>query len=248
MGKADLHVHTSFSDGMASAGEVLDWVEQKTDLDVVAITDHDDVAGAFRAREMWAKGRYRFDFVTGVEITTIEGHLLGLFVEEPLPNLCHVEEAIEAVSKQGGICLAPHPLNWLTRSLGIRELRRLSTGADAGLAGVELANCSPGSAMRRRTAASLNRNELRLAEVGGSDAHFQDFIGGAYTLFEGTSASELKHAIRRRETEARHGARPALWQMGPRRLAHQAYRGLMTTPRRMGWGPTARSFVRRVFG
>jgi predicted metal-dependent phosphoesterase TrpH len=246
MGKADLHVHTSFSDGMASAREVLDWVEERTDLDAVAITDHDDVAGALRAREVWARRSYRFDFITGVEITTIEGHLLGLFVEEPLPNLCRVEEAVEAVAKQGGICVAPHPLNWLTRSLGIRELRLLSSGADAGLAGVELANCSPGSRMRRARAASLNQAELGLAEIGGSDAHFPDFIGGAYTSFEGTGAAELKAAIMARTTRAHDGPRPAFWQIGPRRLAHQAYRGIMTTPRRMGWGPTARSFVRRV--
>jgi predicted metal-dependent phosphoesterase TrpH len=242
MGKADLHIHTSFSDGMASAREVLDWTEQRTVLDAIAITDHDDATGALRAREVWAKGAYRFDFIVGVEITTIEGHLLGLFVEEPLPNLCHVEDAVEAVRKQGGVCVAPHPLNWLTRSLGVRELRRVS-----GLSGLELTNCSPGSRLRRAKAAALNRTELRLAEIGGSDAHFPDFIGGAYTEFEGTTAAELKTAIIERKTRARRGARPSLWDIGPRRLAQQGYRGIMTTPRRMGWAPTARSFIQRVF-
>ena len=57
MGKADLHVHTSFSDGMAPAREVLDRVEERTGLDVLAITDHDDVAGSLLARGVWAKGR-----------------------------------------------------------------------------------------------------------------------------------------------------------------------------------------------
>jgi predicted metal-dependent phosphoesterase TrpH len=232
---------------MASARQVLDWVEHKTELDVIAITDHDSVEGALRARELWARGRYRFDFVAGVEITTIEGHLLALFVEEPLPNLCRVDEAVEAVSRQGGVCVAPHPLNWLTRSLGVRELRRLALEPASGLAGLELANCSPGSRIRRATAASLNREVLGLAEVGGSDAHFPDFIGGAFTSFQGKSAAQLRQAIESRKTRAEHGPRPALWEIGPRRLAQQAYRGIMTTPRRMGWGPTARSFVRRVF-
>jgi predicted metal-dependent phosphoesterase TrpH len=228
VGKADLHV-------------------QNTDLDVVAITDHDDVEGSHRARDVWAKGGYRFDFVAGVEITTIEGHLLGLFIEDPVPNLCRVEEAVEAVLKQGGMCVAPHPLNWLTRSLGVRELRRLSSAGRPGLDGIELANCSPGSRLRRATAAALNREELGLAEIGGSDAHFVDFIGGAYTQFEGRNANDLKTAIVGRATKAHEGPRPAFWEIGPRRLAQQAYRGIMTTPRRMGWGPTTRSFVRRVF-
>ncbi len=241
-GKADLHVHTSYSDGMAGARELLDYVEAQTDLDVLAITDHDDVRGALKARDIWARGNYRFGLVTGAELTTIEGHLLALFVEEPLPNLCRVDEALEAIHKQGGLAVAPHPMNPFTRSLGARELRRAE-----GLHGIEAASCSPGGAMRRAKALALNR-ELGLAEVGGSDAHFLDFIGGAYTSFEGTTAAELKQAILSGKTTARNGRRPSLRQIGVRRLAQQTYRGIMTTPRRMGWGPTAGSFVRRMFG
>jgi len=242
MGKADLHVHTSHSDGMADARAVLEYVEAHTALEVLAITDHDDIRGALKAREIWARGHYRFELVTGVELTTIEGHLLALFVEEPLPNLCHMEEALEAIRKQGGLAVAPHPMNPFTRSLGERELRRAE-----GLHGIEAASCSPGGAMRRAKALALNR-ELGLAEVGGSDAHFLDFIGGAYTTFPGSTASELKQAILSRETSARNGRRPSLREIGVRRLTQQTYRGIMTTPRRMGWGPTAGSFVRRIFG
>ena len=242
MGKADLHVHTSYSDGMAGAREVLDYVEAQTDLDVLAITDHDDVRGALKAREIWARGNYRFELVTGAELTTIEGHLLALFVDEPLPNLCHMEKALEAILRQGGVAVAPHPMNPFTRSLGARELRRAE-----GLHGIEAASCSPGSAMRRAKALALNR-ELGLAEVGGSDAHFLELIGGAYTSFEGRTGAELKAAILTGTTAAANGRRPSLRQIGVRRLAQQTYRGIMTTPRRMGWGPTAHSFVRRIFG
>src|SRR5512145_2424585 len=123
LGKADLHVHTSYSDGMAGAREVLDYVEAHTDLDVLAVTDHDDVRGGLLAREIWARGNYRFELVVGAELTTIEGHLLALFVEEPLPNLCRVEKALEAIHKQGGLAVAPHPMNPFTLSMGPRALR-----------------------------------------------------------------------------------------------------------------------------
>ena len=242
MGKADLHVHTSYSDGMADARELLDYVEERTDLDVLAVTDHDDVRGALKARDIWARGRYRFELVVGAELTTIEGHLLALFVEEPLPNLCRVEKALEAINRQGGLAVAPHPMNPFTRSLGARELRRAE-----GLHGIEAASCSPGGAMRRAKALALNR-ELGLAEVGGSDAHFLDFVGAAYTTFEGKTATELKQAIASRATAAANGHRPSLREIGAGRLLRQTYRGIMTTPRRMGWGPTAGSFVRRIFG
>ncbi len=234
---------------MASRREMLDWGEGRTDLDVIAITDHDSIAGAMAAREVWAHGNYRFDFVPGVEITTIEGHLLALFVEEPLPNLCRVEVAVEAVHRQGGICVAAHPMNPLTRSLGAKELRRLANRTDgAHLDAIETANCSPGSRWRRKQAVALNDSELGLATVGGSDAHFPEFSGGAYTRFDGTTGAELKAAILAGTTQAQDGPRPTYWQIGPRRLAHQTWRGIMTTPRTMGWGATTRSFVRRVFG
>src|SRR5438094_274782 len=53
-GKADLHIHTSFSDGMADVPELLDYVESETDLDIIGIVDHDDVRGALAAREQGA--------------------------------------------------------------------------------------------------------------------------------------------------------------------------------------------------
>ncbi len=248
-GKADLHVHTAFSDGMAEARELLDYVEAQTTLDVLAVTDHDDIRGASVAREIWAKGNYRFDFVLGVEATAIEGHVLALFVEEPVPTLCPLVEVLEEVHRQRGICVAAHPMNWFTRSLGAGTLRRIasSTGAGLCLDGIEIANRSPGSRMARPRVIALNRSELHLAEVGGSDAHFLDFVGSAYTAFPGKTASDLKRAILERTTQGMDGIHPGFRKIGPGRLVHQTWRGIMTTPRRLGWRPTARSFVQRIF-
>src|SRR3989304_4326442 len=100
--KADLHVHTASGDGMASPRQILDYVEAETDLDVIAVTDHDDLPGALEAREVCARGRYRFQVITGMEVTAIEGHIIALWVEEPLPSLRPVEEVVEAVHRHGG--------------------------------------------------------------------------------------------------------------------------------------------------
>src|SRR5438874_11379289 len=78
VGKADLHLHTTVSDGMASVAALLEYVEQQTDLDVIAVTDHEDAAGGLRAQELAAKHRYRFEVVPGAEITTRHGHVLAL--------------------------------------------------------------------------------------------------------------------------------------------------------------------------
>ena len=64
-GKADLHMHTTYSDGCATISELLEHVQMHTQLEVIAITDHDQIEGALRARDLWAKRLYRFDFVVG---------------------------------------------------------------------------------------------------------------------------------------------------------------------------------------
>src|SRR3954471_4222377 len=114
MGSADLHIHTNEGDGLDSIEAILEHVEQHTDLDVIAITEHDSLAVAHRAREAWARNKHRFDFVPGVEVTTLEGHLVALYLESPVPSLRRVEETIEAVHRQGGVCFVPHPMSWLT--------------------------------------------------------------------------------------------------------------------------------------
>jgi predicted metal-dependent phosphoesterase TrpH len=242
MGKADLHIHTSHSDGMADVPELLDYVEERTDLDVIGIVDHDDIGGALAARERWAKGTHRFEFVPGIEVTALEGHVLALWVDEPVPSLVPLESVVEAVRRQGGLCVVPHPLSWLTRSIGTSTLTRFATSFD----GIEVACCSPAARVSARRAAALNCL-LGLAELGGSDAHFLQSIGSAYTNFEGQTADELRQAIVARTTRAEYGPPVAWRQIGVRQYARQTWRGISATPRAMGWGPTAASFVRRVF-
>src|SRR5512145_457311 len=84
MGKADLHIHSEWSDGLPSIRDILEHVEYQTDLDLIAITDHDMIEGAFEAREIAAQKRYRFDVIVGMEITTLEGHLLAYDLEKSL--------------------------------------------------------------------------------------------------------------------------------------------------------------------
>ena len=248
-GKADLHIHTASGDGMASPRQILDYTEAETDLDVVAITDHDDLRGALEAREAWARGSYRFDVVVGMEVTAIEGHIIALWVEEPLPSLRPVDEVLEAVHRQGGIAVAAHPLSWLTRSLGQKTLDRLAASGRDGvyLDAMETANQAPGSRVGLRKAAALNRDRYHLAEVGGSDAHFLKAIGSAYTEFPGHSADDLRRSILERSSLGVNGRHPSLLEIGPLQVLRQTWRGLLVTPRTMGWGATAGSFFKRIF-
>ena len=78
MGLADLHLHTIYSyDGTASLPAVLSRAKQ-LGLDIIAITDHDEIAGALKALEI--APNYGVEVIPGIEITTAEGDLLALDV------------------------------------------------------------------------------------------------------------------------------------------------------------------------
>jgi hypothetical protein len=247
VGKADLHIHTALGDGMAEIPELLAYVEEETDLSLIAITEHDDLRAALTAREAWARGSYRFDVIVGEEVTTIEGHLLALFLEEPVPSLQPLAPTLEAVHRQGGLCIIAHPMSWLTRSIGQRTIERIQREGRDGISfdGIESSG-SPAARVSFKKARRLNRERYHLAEVGGSDAHFLQAVGASYTTFDGSTPQELRQAILDHATAAEVGRYPSWRELGLRNLAQQQWRGMMATPRQMGWLPTIGSFLRRA--
>lgn len=233
MGKADLHVHTTYSDGLPSLEAVLAFVQERTDLDVLAITDHDTLDGAWRARDIVAGGGFRFDLIVGAEITTRQGHLLALFLDKPVRSLRPVEETIAAVHEQGGICIAPHPFSWLTRSLGESVLNRIQAHRDAAiyLDGLETWNPSLAGRITRQRAIAWNV-EHGLATTGSSDAHFLGHLGMAYSEFSGRTAADLRAAIVARQTVARRAAPRPEHRVGVDQLARQQVKSLLELPAR----------------
>lgn len=202
-GKADLHLHTLYSDGTASVAEVLDWVEDRTDLDLVAITDHERIDGALRAQELHAARDYHFELVVGEEVTTRRGHLLALFVEKRIPALRPLAETVERIHAAGGIAIAAHPIAPLTPSIGVSSLRRLHHDPDPArhLDGIELFNPSAAGRVRHRARRRLNEELLALPAVGFSDAHVLEGIGTAWTWFPGTGGAEFRGALAAGTTE-----------------------------------------------
>jgi predicted metal-dependent phosphoesterase TrpH len=204
LGKADLHLHSGAGDGMASVAEILEYVEHETDLDLIAITDHDLLEGALEARELAARKQYRFETIVGMEITTLEGHLLAYDLDQPIRMLMPLSRTIRLVREQGGFCVVPHPMSWLTRSVGYRGLRRLTEDLSdqVGIEGLEVLNSTLAGRVIYRKVRTLNRERWHLAELGGSDAHSLEFIGSGYTLFPGKSAADLRQALQEKTTEA----------------------------------------------
>ena len=86
-GRADLHLHTTFSDGTYTPAQVVE-LARRTGLSAIAITDHDTLGGVAVAR---AAASASLEIIAGVEITTEyrerELHLLAYFVRPDCPAL-----------------------------------------------------------------------------------------------------------------------------------------------------------------
>jgi predicted metal-dependent phosphoesterase TrpH len=239
VGKADLHIHTSLGDGLASVQQIFDFVENYTDLDVIAITDHDDVRGAMQALDLIERRNYRFKVIPGNEITTRQGHLLALFVTQEFPMLRSLEWSMAAIYEAGGMVIAPHPLSWLTTSIRERQLLAAHQGKYP-FHGIETFNPSYAGRVAHKRVKELNRTILKLPELGGSDAHALSMIGKGYTYFPGRSVEDLLRAISDKTTEAGgtfmnlrdHGqiAAPNLWKS---MIVHPTYKVTRAVGRRI---------------
>ncbi|HEX8940121.1 MAG TPA: PHP-associated domain-containing protein [Candidatus Limnocylindrales bacterium] len=195
-GRADLHVHTVASDGTAGVEEILAHVERATDLDVVAITDHERIDAALAARTIARARGFRVEVVVGEEVTTRGGHLLALFLEERIAPFRSLRSTIAAVHEQDGLAIPAHPLFPYPMCASGRTLHRLLHDPDPQVRPDALETFNPttfGRPVHDRVVAFAA--EASLAAVGGSDAHDLAALGTCWTAFPGGSAAQLRAAI-----------------------------------------------------
>ena len=196
LGRADLHVHTLASDGTSSVIEVLDEVERAGFLDIVGIADHERIDAALAARQIAADRGLGVRVVVGEEISTRGGHLLGLFLERPVPPYRSLRWSIEAVHDQGGLAIPAHPLVPHPMCAQGFVLRRLFGDDDPAVRPDTIETFNPTAFGKARHSAVIRfADELGLARLGSSDAHVADAVGSGWTTFPGLTPDDLRAAI-----------------------------------------------------
>lgn len=209
MGKADLHIHTVYSDGSATIKEVLRRAIS-AELDTIAITDHNEIEGAIKARELVERWGLPIDVIIGEEITTSDGHVVGLFLKDRIRPLLTAEATVDEIHRQGGLAVAVHPFSlWLKwfKCGGVGHLvERLQFDA------IEVINGSPLEGFSNAYTQKFN-SKIKLAAVAGSDAHTTEAIGQGYAVFPGRGSAMLYQAIKNKAVMAKSGksAGKALW-------------------------------------
>jgi predicted metal-dependent phosphoesterase TrpH len=205
LGRADLHIHTLASDGTAGIVEILDHVERNTELDVIAITDHERIDAALAGRAMALDRGLSFEVVVGEEVTTLGGHLLALWIETPIKPFRSMRSTIAAIHDQGGLAIPAHPLVPYPLCAQGFMLRRLL--ADEPRYRPDAIEAFNPTTLGRPWHARVVRfaDEHHLARVGNSDAHSLDAIGSGYTTFPGHNGAALRAAIATATTQ-HHGS------------------------------------------
>lgn len=159
----DTHIHTLHSgDSDSKINEIIDAAKKKG-LDGIAITDHNSVEGLKEAFEI-TEGE-DFLIVPGIEISSRDGHILGLGVQEKIPGGFSASKTVKSIREKGGIAISAHPF-----SLGLKSFSPLKAEFDA----IEAFNPKRyiGSRLAERYA-----KELNIPATAGSDAHHWKEVG-----------------------------------------------------------------------
>jgi predicted metal-dependent phosphoesterase TrpH len=169
--KADLHLHTSYSmDCTTSLQQIIDRCRE-TGINCLAVADHGTIAGALKLQKMAP-----FQVIVAEEILSTGGEIIGMFLDQEVPDRLSIEETIARIKAQEGLVCIPHPCDRLRSSMFKgRIFEQVMPQIDI----IEVFNArslSPGSSIKARR---LAEKYGKLASAG-SDAHNSAEIGNAY--------------------------------------------------------------------
>ena len=158
----------------------------------MAVTDHNTVKGGLQAIRVAPK---RFIVIPGIEISSKDGHIIGLNVKEDIPRGLTAEETVEQISSLGGTPIIPH----LFRNMsGIKrgKLQKIYPKLTA----IEVFNAC--SLLQTNMKTAKVAQQLHLGGTGGSDSHDPQYVGYAYTTVNTTDrrADSILSEIEKKNT------------------------------------------------
>ena len=174
-----LHCHTSASfDSLASQLAVVSAAARRG-LTHLAVTDHDRIDGALRARDVAPDG---LTVIVGEEVSTLDGDLIAVFLEHVVPPGLTAVDTIAAIREQGGLVGVPHPFD-RSRRYGRRGGADLAEIADK-VDWIEAYNARVVDASANEQAAIFARAHS-LPGVCASDSHTVLEVAVSYNVVQG---------------------------------------------------------------
>lgn len=174
--KIDLHVHSCYSPCSTLSLRTIEKVAHQRGLDVIAITDHNTIAGALELMSCTAQLRV----IVAEEIKTREGEIIGYFLAEQIPPALPVRDTIREIRRQGGLVSIPHPFDMFRTS----RLERMAI--DDIIAEVDMIEVFNARDIWQKidTAFIETWKQRGIVPVVGSDAHQRWEIGKACMIID----------------------------------------------------------------
>jgi predicted metal-dependent phosphoesterase TrpH len=185
--RVEFHCHTAISRDSSNRLPRLLQVARQRGLDRLAITDHNTIVNALRAKKMDPEL-----VIVGEEIKTTHGELLAYFVTRGVPKNITPMAAIELLKKQNAFISVAHPFDYRRSGWTVAELEEILPFLDA----FEVFNSRCFDPSANQSALEFAESN-GLAKMVGSDAHSQVELGLAtmkLPLFNSTD--ELRQVIR----------------------------------------------------
>jgi predicted metal-dependent phosphoesterase TrpH len=175
--RIDLHCHSEASPDSSSPFEEIPGRCIEKGISVQAITDHNHIWGAQKLQEaVHEREDLPLTIIVGEEISTSEGEIIGLYLNEKIEAGLSPEETVAAIKGQGGLVLLPHGFDPLKRwHLRIEARKRIAASIDV----VETFNSRISRPYWNRAAMKW-AEERSVAMSAGSDAHTIAGIGNAW--------------------------------------------------------------------
>jgi hypothetical protein len=173
----ELHSHSALSYDAHDPVELLLEQAAAVGLDALAITDHDEIDASLEAADLASE--YGLVGITGIEISSAAGHVLGLGVREAVPPGLTFMETLDRIREQGGIAVIPHPFQKSRHGVAAHISEAELAAGDA----MEVYNSRLLTGLANRWAESFAQ-EHGLPMTAGSDAHISEMVGQAVTKVE----------------------------------------------------------------
>lgn len=170
--KTLIHIHTDYSFDSDISIDALAGFARSHGLGCLAVTDHDTIEGARRLAD-----RGDVNVIVGSEVSTRDGHLIGLFLTEDVPPSMSARETAIAIREQGGLVLLPHPFVTIVNVALGRRAYDIADLIDA----VEVNNAQNALAGPDRKAEAF-ADELGLPRFVGADTHSVRSIAPCYQM------------------------------------------------------------------
>ncbi len=174
----DLHIHSNHSSDCSLSIDAILKQAVERGLDGIAICDHNKVEGSLLGKRRAKEVNLPLLVLSGVEVSTTEGHLIILGITDNLQPDLSPQETIRIAHQKGGIVIAPHPFK--IRSIGSVD------GLDIDAIETFNSRCIFGE----NTKAKKMAQTLGKPEVGGSDSHMLSTIGLGFTEIDADPSEE----------------------------------------------------------